>query len=1355
MIWKRIKAIKTIGPFSFIESMVANKRLRSFFFVLFSIHTCQLHAQSVREISTKDGLPQSFVSGLVQDDTSFIWIGTRNGLARYDGNTFKVFQHNPHDINTLASNIIIWVRKDDQNKLWIEHEAGEIDKMDPVTEKITHYLKGNLPDSESIQFVRRGWLVDKNGIFWGIRKGTGLNSYNRQNKKFQHYTHRNSDLPSDTVRGLAEIQNQGVWILSERGISLFNQKNKQFVHWLLPFKQDYGDFPESDAIAVDLHVRENGELMWGDRRSLFFFNPQSHSFRTVSLPAVSYLGIRWIRTGSDGLDYFESYGTVYRYGDREGVASIGKTISDNFGDVKSFLVDHSGLIWLGTNARGIHQIDMETPFFQSFTYKKDFGTDMLLQELGIQMQKMFNWTPKDNLFSSASYHFRSAYDINRRLYLALKETVCFYDSLQKKFVKLPEVPFAVGQDTTGIGIKGITILKDGSPIVVGYSGNILIYHFASRKWEHIINPNFIRQKFGGTVLPQDIIEDGKDIWITTANDGLLKIDEQTKQINQLKESAATGSLPTNQLLGFRADPTHPDKLWIGSYQGLISFNKNTGKCEVYSINEGLPDNTIYSILTDKTGKLWVSTNRGLCRFDPVTRHIRIFHTQHGLPGDEFNRFHQLELPDGRLIFGGTDGWTIFNPLAMKDDDFENRLALTDLKINNKEISYKEGSILPYPLNAMSKLVLPYEKNTVSIGFEGLEYSQPQDIQYRYRLEGYDNDWIYGGNTHQANYTKIPPGNYTLFVNASNTSGKWSSYIKPLKIRIESPWYATGMAYLCYCIILAGLTWTLIRFRISRMMMKQEMELKEWEALQLKELDDMKTRFFSNITHEFRTPLTLIMGPAEQLKSAFSKDSLQNRMADTIVNNAKQLLVLINRLMDLSKLEAKALKLNELRGNPADTVGAVVHSFDRDAELKQIHLSFENHTGYLDGWFYADAIERIVYNLISNSLKFTPAGGKVIIELSKNECLLFLIARDSGIGISAEKLPHIFDRFYQADENQGFAKNEFHQGTGIGLSLVKELVSQMNGNIEVESYTEALSDRSSGTIFRITMPYRIALEEELPPFLQAENLSASELSNEEPNKSQKILLVEDNMELAGFIRSILSEQYQVNHVENGALGLESSLSSMPDLIISDVMMPVMDGYELCRHLKEDIRTSHIPVVLLTAKVSQENMIEGLEQGADDYLTKPFYPTELLLRIHNLLERQEKLRERIRQELDQPGEVQGEPMPQDIFLTKLYGLLDEHLDDDYFGVDQLVGLMNLSRSSLHRKLKALTGLSTTEVVRNYRLKKACLFLKEGFSSSDAAYKTGFGSPAYFTKSFREVYGITPIDYVRKAKGEKPKA
>jgi signal transduction histidine kinase/ligand-binding sensor domain-containing protein/DNA-binding NarL/FixJ family response regulator len=1311
-------------------------------------------SQPVRSLSTKDGLPQSFVSGLVQDDTSFIWIGTRNGMARYDGIQYKLFQHDPHDSNTLASNIVIWIRMDNKNQLCIEYEGGEIDELNPVTEKVRHLLKGNLPTGGGVLFVRRGWLVDENGIFWGIAKGEGLNSYNSRTNQIMRFTHLSSGLPSDTIRGLVESKNKTIWILSQQGISQYNQHTKQFTHIPLPVKQDFNDYPQSDAEVIDLHERKNGELMWGDRRRIFFFDPTKRTFRTIPLLDLPKCGIRWIRTSSEGMEYFESNGKVYDYDDAGGLKPISKSNLENFGDATSFLIDRSGVVWIGTNAAGIRQIDLGSPFFESFAYKKDFCSDLLQQELRLNSEQMFEWTDKDNQFSPAGYHFRSVYDANRRLYIALKETVCYYDPGQKKFIKLPHVPVITGPQQLGIGIKGITIGSKGSPMIVGYNGNVMQYDSSAKIWTPFLDPSLIRKTYGPIVLPQDILADEKNIWITTADDGLLKIDIQTKQLQALKKSPAPGSLPTDQLLGLRADPSRPNLLWIGSYQGLICLDKNSMKCELFALKEGLPDNTIYSILTDHNANLWLSTNKGICRFDPITHQVRAFNTLHGLPGDEFNRFHQLELPDGRLAFGGTQGWTIFDPLSIKNDDYDPIVAFTELKVNNKEVNSAKGQgPLSLPLNALNQIRLSYEQNTISIGFAGLEFSQPQDLQYRYRLEGYDDDWVNAGNSHQANYTKIPPGSYTLTVDASNTSERWSPYVRTIKIRIDAPWWSTRMAYLCYCIILAGLAWTFIRLRVRQMVLKEEMVLKEKEAIQLKELDDMKSRFFSNITHEFRTPLTLIMGPAEQLKQNHSNDPQQSRMADIIVSNAKQLLTLINRLMDLSKLEANALQLHEQKGYPADVVGSVIHSFESNAESKKINLSFDNQMGQLNCLFFADAIERIVYNLVSNALKFTRAGGRVVVSLSARGEHLHLVVQDSGIGISQNDIAYIFDRFYQAHENPLTPHESAGQGTGIGLSLVKELVNQMKGTIEVQSTTEETGRQGSGTIFTLDLPFRSdAGETVVAPLAQTPDTSLKDLA-EASDMPAQILLVEDSAELANFIAGILSEHYQVTQASNGAMALDLGLSLMPDLIISDVMMPVMNGYELCGHLKADIRTSHIPIILLTAKVSQENLMEGLQKGADDYLTKPFHPSELLLRIHNLLDRQKKLTDRVRKELGSPEsskiENDGEPLPQDIFITRLYEVLEGHLDDSLFGVDQLVGVMNMSRSSLHRKLKAITGLSTTEVVRNYRLKRSTYFLKEGFSSSDTAYKSGFGSPAYFTKSFREVYGVTPGEYVRQLK------
>lgn len=1321
-------------------------------------------AQSMRTIATQDGLPQSFVSGIVQDDSSFIWIATRNGLVRFDGIQYKIFQHHTNDPNSLASNFIIWLRRDPQNRLWIEHESGVLDEMDPVTEKITHFLKGGVDNAQDVSFIRRGWMVDRDYLFWGITKGQGVSTFDKLHGKAMLYNRANAGFASDTARGLTETTDHGIWVLSKGELSRFDKRNHRFSHWFIPFKEDYGDFLNSDAVAIDLHERKNGELMWGDRSNIYFFHPLTHIFRKVGLPSVSYLGVRWIRTAPDGSDYFESYGNLFRYDVASGLTMVGKTIADNFGDAKSFFVDRSGLLWIGTNARGIKQIDLSIPYFKSYPYQKEYFTDLLRNQWNLDMQQLFDWVPADNLSSDPSYQFRSVYAAHKRLYLSLKRTVGYIDSASKRFIPLPSLPL-------GTRITGLSLTSNGAPIVVSTIGNIFLYDEQRQAWHPFVDTGFLRRNFGSSLRPQDLLADEKNIWITTEKDGLFSIDLLNRNVRHFQKNQRADSFPANELLGLSADPGRPDLLWVASYQGLIRLNKSTGDYRLFSLKEGLPDNTIYSILPDANGDLWLSTNKGICRFESATGRVRVFGSRHGLPGDEFNRFHQLKLPDGSLTFGSTAGWSVFDPLMVKDDAFDPRLALNELKVNNKEIiESPKNKILSSPLNANRILTLPYDQNTISIGFAGLEFSQPQELQYRYRLVGYDADWVQAGNAHQAVYTKIPPGHYTLLLNASNTSGKWSGYTKAIELRINSPWWSTPLAYLCYSIILTGIIWTFIRFRVSRTIMRREMTLKEMETNQLKELDDMKTRFFSNITHEFRTPLTLIIGPAELLKTEHPQDSRINSLANGIIYNSNQLLTLVNRLMELAKLESGTSKLLLQRGNPASMTGLVVQSFETDARSRQIALSFVDSMVPAGCRFYADALERIVYNLVSNALKFTEPGGKVEVSISANQENLILAVNDTGVGIPEEDLPYIFDRFYQVERNTGRAQGSPDTGTGIGLAMVKELIVQMGGKIEVQSRTED----PSGTCFLLDLPYTAELNEGETSASRPDPAGPSAAAG--PSDKMQILLVEDSPELAEFITSILAGQYDVKHALNGALGLEQTLLLMPDVIISDVMMPVMNGFEFCRRVKEDIRTNHIPVIMLTAKTAQEDLIEGLTHGANDYLAKPFHPTELLLRIHNLLETQQKWRERLRLELSRPVLPQPQvvkaaprasdaapadrasspprppdaaPVIPDIFLSSLYTQVEAHLDDADFGVDQLVDLLNLSRSSLHRKLKSLTGLSTTEVVRNFRLSKAVEFLRQGFSSSDAAYKSGFGSPAYFTKCFREVYGLTPTDFVRQAR------
>jgi len=1304
-----------------------------------------VNAQSVRIISTSDGLPQAFVAGLVQDDSGFVWVGTRNGIARFDGLNFDIFRHNPNDTTSIASNLIIWMRKDRHNKIWIEHESGDVDQLDPLTEKIQHLLK-NDPVKGRLAFMRRGWLVDENGVFWCTIRSAGIYRYDARTRQTITYTTANKSLPSDTVLAITDQPGNKIWAMSLSHLSYLNSSTGTFEHYPIPYTQDYGNFDGMDAVTIDLHERSNGELMWADRSHVYFFNPGNKQFRNLQLPYTAYLGARWIRTGSDGAEYFENYGHIYRYTDKKGIEVLPDNPAYMRADPKSFLADRSGMLWLGSNGQGIVQVDLQQNFFTAYNSRKDFAKDMLQTLFSTDLQKTFGYTLSDSIFSQAGYHLRSGYDQNKRLYIALKRTVAYADSGSKKLVSLPEVSFDMNNKERGIAIKGLSFLPDGSPLVMGYTGQAMAYRFATQRWEEVLNASVIHSKYDKDLLPQDIYCEGQRLWITTSRDGLLSIDLTTKNIRQITAGTQPGMLPTNQLIGIVADPVDKNKLWLGSYEGLISFDKQTQKCAIYSMQDGLPDNMVYSMIPDMAGNLWVSCNQGLYRFNLRTHEVRSFQTRHGLPENEFNRFHHLKLPDGQFVFGATSAWVMFDPARIKEDRFQTPLGFTGIKVNNLPLKTEAKSALYQPLNAIEELRLPFDQNTVSISFAGLEYNQPVDIRYRYKLEGYDKTWVNAGNSGQAIYTRIPPGPYTLLVNASNTSGDWSTRIKQLKIRIGAPWWATKFAYLCYLIIAGGLLWTFLRFRVTQLLMKKEVEMRETEAVRLKELDNMKTRFFSNITHELRTPLTLISGPAEQLKAQKNLTDQQSRLLDTISSNARQLLGLMNRLLDLSKLEAGAMKLHEYRGQPGKIVGTIVDSFEVQATDKKIMLMWMDDTSAADGLFHRDALERVVYNLLSNAMKFTPSGGSVHITLGLKEDQLILKVKDTGVGISEEDRKKIFERYFQVAARQKNAEGVSQVGTGIGLSMVKELVQQLKGTITVEDNPDA----ASGTLFTVSLPFITATEQPVTTPIPEAMAEDNEVA-EGQNQQRRVLIVEDNDELAGFISGILLPEYQVFRAANGAEGLNVALEQMPDLVISDVMMPVMDGFAFCTKLKEDIRLAHIPVIMLTAKVEQEDIETGLRKGADEYLTKPFHPAELSLRIRNQLTRQERLRRQLQQELQPSKKIEEEVpapvhVPEDIFLTRLYALLEEHLDDALFGVDQLAAAMNISRSSLHRKLKVLTDMSTTEVVRNYRLKKAVEFLKQGFNSSETAYKSGFGSPAYFTRCFREVYGVPPGEFLR---------
>ncbi|TRW26661.1 helix-turn-helix domain-containing protein [Flavobacterium zepuense] len=1279
-------------------------------------------AQNVRHLSGKDGLPQSFVSGLEQDSCGFVWISTRNGLARYDGNRFTVFQHKPNNSSSLASNVITDIKKGYGDDLWIKYESGEFDVFNVKTGNVRHALTHDILTKNAINITIRGWCVLPDGTLWYISKAGVLHSYKPSGKA--GFTKNDYPFTADTLRSLVTNSKQQLWVLSQKSISRFNSITKKFTRFKIPFAMDFNDELDFGDDLPAIHERQNGELMWTDRQSIFFFNPANGAFRKTPLPYALNYSIKWINTGPDGKDYFTANNIIYSYSDATGLAARSRTGVKNFEQTQAFLVDRYGLIWVGANTDGIYQVDL-TANFTAFTYQKDFAADLFASEFGVDANSFFKWDVAGKKgYLPPAYYLRSTTK-NNRLCIALMRTVCYYDNATKKLVKLPPLP----QSSESFApIRGITITKQGDPLVADLQGNLFLYDASAKAWQPYFS---LQAAFKQNIQPQDIYADDTTVWVTTEANGLIYINIKTKKAQRIMRSCKKFSLPTNNLLGIEQDVANSNLLWIASQQGLLRLDKTMMQCTTFSVEQGLPDNIIYSILPDKAGYLWLGTNKGLCRFDTKTHKQRTFTISYGLPGNEFNRFHSMALPNGKMAFGGMDGWIEFAPLSVKDDNFNLPVAITGIKINNANA---DTIATPLSLNSITGLNLPYNENSLTIEYAGLQYNQPQDIMYRYRLVGYDNKWVLAGTNREAVYTKIPPGRYKLRINASSM-GKWSSMVKTIQINISPPWYNTWWARLLYLTTAVIALVAFSNYRIRQAVLKREMALKEKETLQLRELDAMKTRFFSNITHELRTPLTLILGPAEQLKHERDNGN-HNRLLAVIIKNANSLLNLTNQLLDMAKLEAGAMKPQPVNANLTLAIKSIVETFSEDAALKKIAINViapdtANYT------FAPDMLERILGNLISNALKFSPEGSAINITVTKLAAGVQLMVQDTGIGIPQDKLPYIFDRFY-SEKNS--AQNI--TGTGIGLSLVKELVELQGGSVTAQNNTEA----GTGMVFTVFLPFKesgVSFEPSLPDM----EVMASE--NNDPEKPL-VLVVEDNKELADFIIDNLAPHYRIAYAPNGHRGLALGLELIPDLVVSDVLMEGMDGFEMCRELKSDINTSHIPVLLLTAKADMESRLDGLSYGADDYITKPFNVPELLLRINNSLEQQRRYRDFIHSQINilpMQGVLETENVDPDPFLNKIYEALNSNLDNDAFGVEELVAALHMSRTSLHRKVKALTGISTGELIKAYRLKKAVALLQHNLNISEVAYKTGFGSPAYFTRCFRELYGITPSDFIKK--------
>ena len=836
----------------------------------------------------------------------------------------------------------------------------------------------------------------------------------------------------------------------------------------------------------------------------------------------------------------------------------------------------------------------------------------------------------------------------------------------------------------------------------------------------------------------------------------------------LNDSENKNSLSNNYVLDvFQASDGH---LYVGTFGGglnQIEISNNTLNFKQYTTNEGLPSDVVYQIKEDKQGNIWMLHVREISKLNPTTGEITYFENQDGINVSEFKDNAMLFTTSGMMLCGGVNGITFFQPDKLSVNEIKPQLIISDFKLFNEIIHPSEERngkvILKKSINETKKIELPYSLNSMEFVFSSLHFSNPKKNQYKYILEGFNEKWQYskGNERRFASYTNVPPGNYIFKVYGSNSVGVWTDEPKEISVIINKPWYLTTLAILLFSLLTFAIIYSFVKIRLNQIRLRSKLDIESAIHENSEEMNQMKLQFFTNISHELRTPLTLIVGPLSQIMNGQVNTKDVPKLNSIMYKNSNRLLKLINQLLDFRKAESGNLNLIVQNDELVSFVGEVFTAFEDIALEKDIKFLFLSPKKELDAWFDNDKIEKILYNLLSNAFKFTPKGKGITVSLEKetinNEDYAIIKVIDFGIGIPKDELVSIFDRFYQTRKEN----NAINEGSGLGLAYIKHLVEIHKGEINIQS------EFHKGTTCTVIIPISktaysnnsiIELQPQKYDFkytkIGVDVIKENQLIPKKTNKSAKdhskdtplLLIVEDNRELQDYLVTFFSYDYRILTANNGKEGLEQAIKNIPSIIISDLMMPEMNGIEMCKKLKTDINTSHIPILILTAKAGLENEKEGLETGADEFILKPFNIEVLKLRLDNILRTKEQWIQKFRTNSSSNSWKELSSKLDQKFIEKSINIIKKNLDNTEFSVENFALEIGMSRSSLFLKLKSITGQSTSEFIRTNRLNRAAKLIESGkYSITEIIYMVGFSDPKYFRTCFKKHFGCTPSSYL----------
>ena len=1415
-------------------------------------------------ITTDDGLSQNTVDHIFRDSRGFMWFATWNGLCRFDGYEFRNFKAENHS-NSLPDNFVQTITEDARGLLWIGTAKGmaifdlSLDRFCQVkglSPEIAHSSVTTLHGHASGEM----WMGSANTGLWSIevidyQPATGtVEVSSRQLGLAAIAVHAIARLDEDrlwlgTNNGLWEMQEnagalrqlssptrpnvfsgeiltllaeeQEVWIGTDHGLFQYDLSNEQVVSYQhIPFTE--GSLLHNTVTAISRDAANN--LLVGTLGGLNILQPAERSFLEItevtgpfpqlnnkfvnSIFADSF-GNVWIGTDKGGINKYNLY--QHKFGFIVQDAADKNSLSH--ATVNSVLVEGQ-TIWIGTAGGGLNRIDRTSKAFTHFRHNpndtqsisSDFITSILRDKngdlwLGTWGSGLNKWrSDKPGTF--------------QRFPLSGSHAADYMTDFISSMVEDPRGFLLVGL-RSGLHLLDLAtgrhrpLQLDGAP-VIDEVGCILLdqqgsYWIGTRKGLY---------HFPSSRIGMDSIR-------------LKKQDIQLFQAGEGNEAV----LPGNYIIALQEDQR--GRIWIGTYGAGIAYTERRDEEPIsfrsFTTRDGLCNNTIYGIEEDNRGHIWLSTDYGLSNFDPEKEAFENHFAVDGLLSNQFYWSAATKDQEGNLFFGGVEGLNYFHPDDIKSYPYTPKATFTKLVVLNSPVKVGEKHHGTIPLHSATidetTINLSYKDNVISIEFSTLDYFLSEKIQFAYRMEGIDQQWVQVPASRRfASYTNLKGGDYTFQVKASNGNGEWQEVPTTVKFIIHPPFWETGWFRIISILFLVGAVFGYIRLRTHYLhtqtkklenlvlartqeiaqqkehlehtnamleqrqsqveRQKEELETKNHEISQQRDqlielhekvrlVNQLRLRFFTNISHEFRTPLTLIIGPIRGLLDNFREDHEANQSLQIINRNAQRLLHLINQLLNFRRLEEGKTKLQVARGDLIGFIQNIYLSFRDLAENQQISYLLRLDHPTKATWFDSDKLENVLYNLLSNAFKFTPEGGEITVALQFEEELTVegqpqffeIQVSDNGSGIKSKHLERIFDHFYQVRTDQSSQVN----GSGIGLALTRELVHVMRGEIRVESVA------GKGSVFTVRLPYtRGAFDKK--EIVRAETSQASHLVTQVAEVEKEIrtarhslpatrsfsqsdkgkpliLIVEDSFDLRAFLGQNLRKHYRVIEAQDGEEGCELACKYTPDLIVSDIMMPKRDGLELCSHLKKNLQTSHIPIILLTSKSMVENWIEGLESGADDYVPKPFNLPILLARIRNLIRSRQQLRSLFSQDpTPKTRQVTSNALDAK-FLDQVYELLEAHYADHEFSHDQFATMMCMSRSLLYKKIKALTGRSVTDLVNFFKLKKSRKLLRErNVSISEVAYQTGFGDPKYFSRLFKKFYGVSPSQYANGAEIEK---